>query len=99
MKELEKNLQYHFNNQHLLHQALTHTSKTGKLSENYERLEFLGDAVLGFVTAEYLYAKHPAGGQPVAAFYGARLQGNGGGNGPEAGTGPLHHGRKRRRTP
>ena len=42
MKELEKNLQYHFNNQHLLHQALTHTSKTGKLSENYERLEFLG---------------------------------------------------------
>ena len=105
MKELEKNLQYHFNNQHLLHQALTHTSKTGKLSENYERLEFLGDAVLEICVSRVLYHKYlpgvsgRAGGQPVAAFYGARLQGNGGGNGPEVGTGPLHHGRKRRRTP
>ena len=64
MKELEKNLQYHFNNQHLLHQALTHTSKTGKLSENYERLEFLGDSVLQIVSADYLfhaYADRPEG--------------------------------------
>ena len=60
MKELEKNLQYHFNNQHLLHQALTHTSKTGKLSENYERLEFLGDRVLGVAVAEMVYRVFPA---------------------------------------
>ena len=59
MKELEKNLQYHFNNQHLLHQALTHTSKTGKLSENYERLEFLGDRVLGVAVAEMVYRVFP----------------------------------------
>ena len=42
MRELEESLHYNFKNPHLLHQALTHTSKTGKLSENYERLEFLG---------------------------------------------------------
>ena len=43
MRELEASLHYNFKNPHLLHQALTHTSKTGKLSENYERLELLAD--------------------------------------------------------
>ena len=38
----------HFKNPHLLHQALTHTSKTGKLSENYERLEFWETVCLAF---------------------------------------------------
>lgn len=40
----------------LYDRALTHGSVTG---ENYERLEFLGDRVLGLVIAEWLYALHP----------------------------------------
>ncbi|MCL1807764.1 MAG: ribonuclease III [Oscillospiraceae bacterium] len=49
-----------FQNPSLLETALTHSSyanETG-LAHN-ERLEFLGDAVLGFVTAEHLYRQHP----------------------------------------
>ena len=61
-EELEEKLHYHFKNKELLITALTHSSyanesKTPTLYN--ERLEFLGDSVLGFVTAEYLFAKHP----------------------------------------
>lgn len=47
---------YHFHNPSLLQAALTHRS-AGKL--NNERLEFLGDAILGFVIAEALYQRFP----------------------------------------
>jgi len=40
----------------LLAQALTHRSKS---SRNYERLEFLGDSILGFVVAAELFARYP----------------------------------------
>ncbi len=63
-EKLELGLHYHFKNKHLLHQALTHTSKTANLSENYERLEFLGDRVLGVAVAEMVYRtfdKEPEG--------------------------------------
>ncbi|MED7787463.1 ribonuclease III [Francisella sp. 19X1-34] len=49
-------LGYKFKDQTLLLRALTHRSKTKK---NYERLEFLGDSILGFVIAEELYHKFP----------------------------------------
>ncbi|TDJ25348.1 MAG: ribonuclease III [Gammaproteobacteria bacterium] len=49
---LEDRLGHHFNNKDLLLQALTHKSR-GK--ENNERLEFLGDAVLGYVVADLLF--------------------------------------------
>ncbi|MCI8909736.1 MAG: ribonuclease III [Oscillibacter sp.] len=63
MQELEKKLNYTFRNPALLQEALSHSSyanehRGGHLRSN-ERLEFLGDAVLGFVTAEYLFARHP----------------------------------------
>lgn len=63
MQELEKKLNYAFRNPALLQEALSHSSyanehRGGHLRSN-ERLEFLGDAVLGFVTAEYLFARHP----------------------------------------
>ena len=45
-------LGYHFTDQRLLEQALTHRSAGGK---NNERLEFLGDAILGFVIADELF--------------------------------------------
>ena len=49
-------LGYIFKDHTLLIRALTHRSKTKK---NYERLEFLGDSILGFVIAEELYLKFP----------------------------------------
>ncbi len=59
MQKLENILQYHFENKHLLHQSLTHSSITNRLSENYERLEFLGDRVLGVAVAELVYQMFP----------------------------------------
>ena len=63
MQELEKQLNYIFRNPALLEEALRHSSyanehRTDRLSSN-ERLEFLGDSVLGFVTAEFLFLQHP----------------------------------------
>ncbi|MCR4925699.1 MAG: ribonuclease III [Clostridiales bacterium] len=58
LKILQEKLQYNFKNENLLIQALTHSSyaneKQNPKSCN-ERLEFLGDSVLGFITAEYFY--------------------------------------------
>jgi ribonuclease-3 len=39
--------------------ALMHRSKIEELSHNNERLEFLGDAILGSIVAEYLFKKYP----------------------------------------
>lgn len=63
MKELETKLGYCFCNRSLLSEALNHSSYANEhraqgMNSN-ERLEFLGDSVLGFVTAEYLFARHP----------------------------------------
>ena len=63
MKELEKKLNYTFRNPALLSEALSHSSyanehRAAHLNSN-ERLEFLGDSVLGFVTAEFLFVQHP----------------------------------------
>lgn len=55
--ELEKKIGHEFSDKSLLRGALTHSS-TGA-DQNYERLEFLGDRVLGLVIAEILYAKFP----------------------------------------
>ena len=63
MKTLEKSLGYQFHDPALLEEALRHSSYAnehrGDNVFSNERLEFLGDSVLGFVTAEYLFAKHP----------------------------------------
>jgi ribonuclease III len=50
-------LHYSFNDEKLLEQALTHGSLP-KSAANYERLEFVGDRVLGLVIAEALYRQH-----------------------------------------
>ena len=63
LKELEEKIGYTFQDKMLLKQALTHSSYANEQKINkhrdYERLEFLGDAVLGVVTADYLFRKHP----------------------------------------
>ena len=63
MKELEEKLGYAFHDPALLDEALNHSSSAnehrGRRIRSNERLEFLGDAVLGFVTAEFLFLQHP----------------------------------------
>jgi ribonuclease III len=54
--ELGRRLTYTFRQPRLLEQALTHRSKN---TENYERLEFLGDSVLGFVISSEIYNRYP----------------------------------------
>ena len=50
MNELYRKLGYEFKDESLLRRALTHPSYWGgRKGENYQRLEFLGDAVLGYV--------------------------------------------------
>ena len=63
LQDLEQRLGYRFQKAQLLENALTHSSyanenKHSGLSSN-ERLEFLGDSILGFVVAEYLFQKYP----------------------------------------
>jgi len=62
MDKLEEKIGYHFHDRDLLTTALTHSSyaneKHGE-AQSYERLEFLGDSILGLVTAEFLYTHEP----------------------------------------
>lgn len=58
--ELEQKIKYEFKNKELLKKALTHTSYAyEKNVESNEKLEFLGDSILEFVSSEYLYLKFP----------------------------------------
>jgi ribonuclease-3 len=63
MKELEKIYGIHIDNPEIFVHALTHPSYTQEnnlpYDNNYERYEFLGDAVLKLVTSEILYKKYP----------------------------------------
>ncbi len=63
MKELEEIYGIKIDNPDLFRRALTHPSYTKinemDFTENYERLEFLGDAVLKLVTSEILFNKYP----------------------------------------
>jgi ribonuclease-3 len=57
---LEQRISYKFNDRTLLREALTHASALDgqKKKRSYDRLEFLGDRVLGLVVAERLLAEH-----------------------------------------
>jgi ribonuclease-3 len=61
--EIEKILDYKFKDINLLDEALTHSSiKTNNKHKkvfNYERLEFLGDRILGFVISDLIFKKFP----------------------------------------
>lgn len=62
-KELELKIGYEFKQKELLKQALTHSSfsneqRINKL-KNYERLEFLGDAVLELLSSKFFFLNHP----------------------------------------
>lgn len=56
LKEFENNIGYEFKNKELLIKALTHTSYAYENNvESNEKLEFLGDSILEFVSSKYLY--------------------------------------------
>lgn len=63
LRELEKKIQYVYHNKSLLTEALTHSSYAHEGKKHLqcnERMEFLGDAVLSIISAEYLYHKFPS---------------------------------------
>lgn len=55
----EEMLGYHFQNKNLISEAITHSSFAEKRVNSYERLEFLGDSILGFTVCEYLFHRYP----------------------------------------
>ena len=57
--EIEKKIGYEFNDKELLKKALTHTSYANMHSiESNEKLEYLGDSILEFITSKYLYSTY-----------------------------------------
>ncbi len=59
LEDCQQTLGYSFKNTKLLENALTHTSFKTPYNPSNERLEFLGDAILGMVISEYLFKKFP----------------------------------------
>ncbi len=60
LEELEKNIGYVFKNKELLKQALRHTSYANERKlESNEKLEFLGDSILEFISSKYIYKAYP----------------------------------------
>lgn len=59
LKNCQLILEYEFRDLNLLFEAVTHASSSSTRLSSYERMEFLGDSILGFVVCEYLYQKHP----------------------------------------
>jgi ribonuclease III len=59
IKQCEEAIGYHFTNRPLLIQALTHSSTNGGDSLDNERMEFLGDSIVGLVICEHLYHAYP----------------------------------------
>ena len=68
-KEISKLLDYQFKNNRLLEEALTHASARKSSKVNNERLEFLGDRVLGLVISEELLRKNPNSTEGEIATY------------------------------
>ena len=64
MDKLEAKIGYRFHDRELLRTALTHSSYANERHDtpcqSYERLEFLGDSILGLMTAEFLFNHEPS---------------------------------------
>ncbi len=62
LEKIQKKIKYKFKHTNLLKMALTHSSFVNEHKESqgsYERLEFLGDAILGFIVNEKIYSLFP----------------------------------------
>ena len=60
-EEFQKKIKYRFKNSKILKAALTHTSVSGNETSalSFERMEFFGDSILGFIVSEYLFVTFP----------------------------------------
>lgn len=65
LSKLEKICHYHFRNLPYLEQAFTHRSLSSLPRKNYERLEFLGDAVIDIVVSRELMREFPEGDEGI----------------------------------
>lgn len=65
LQAIENICSYHFTNRKLLAQAFTHRSLSSKPRENYERLEFLGDAVIDIIVSRELMREFPEGDEGI----------------------------------
>lgn len=75
-KDIESKIGYRFKNQKLLHLAFVHRSfvnENKNISEHNERLEFLGDSVLGLIISEYLYLVLPNNKEGELSYLRSRL--------------------------
>ena len=59
LQACQTSLQYQFHDLQLLKTSLTHSSRKSHPTDSNERLEFLGDAILGFVISEYIFKHNP----------------------------------------
>ena len=59
LKRFENRLQYTFGDTYYLEKSLTHRSIQNHHAGNYERLEFLGDAIIDQVVSNWLFKKYP----------------------------------------
>ena len=59
VKQFEQRAGYCFQNPAFLIEALTHSSSADNRVDSYERLEFLGDSILGFTVCEFLFHRFP----------------------------------------
>jgi ribonuclease III len=80
VQQLEQLLEYSFRDQSLLVQAFTHPSYLHEVNGSdgggdYQRLEFLGDAVLGLLLAEMLYERYPDWDEGALSQLRSRLAG------------------------
>ena len=63
--KLQEQLSYFFSDTNLLIQAITHKSMASDYATNYERLEFLGDAVIDHVISEKLFHEFPEASEGI----------------------------------
>lgn len=76
MKEIEAHLGYRFRDESLIRLALTHRShanERGGLRADNQRLEFLGDAILGLLVSEELFRRYPTASEGDLSSMRARL--------------------------
>jgi dsRNA-specific ribonuclease len=80
MNKIFRDIGYEFNNPNLLINALTRKSafsnKYEKVSKSYERLEYLGDSIIKFLTSEYLFNQFPMNNEGELTFKRNKLESN-----------------------
>ena len=59
LQNCERRIGYQFQEKALLDEAITHASIAANRLSSYERLEFLGDSILGFIVCEFLFQRYP----------------------------------------